>query len=50
MLAPPGYKPQHPSRATNQPWVSQQARASVNLPEVPVRLPLLVVLVCEFVV
>jgi hypothetical protein len=38
MLAPPGYQPQHPSRADNRPWAYQQAWASVNLPEVPVRL------------
>ena len=25
MLGPPGYKPQHPSRASNRPWAYQQA-------------------------
>ena len=38
MLAPQCYKPQHPSKAANKPWVYQQAWASVNLPEVAVRL------------
>jgi len=38
MLASQGYRPQHPSRASNRPWAYQQACASANLPEVPVRL------------
>jgi hypothetical protein len=34
-----GLQAADPSRAANRPWAYQQAWASVNLPEVPVRLP-----------
>jgi hypothetical protein len=33
-----GLQAADPSRAANRPWAYQQAWASVNLPEVPVRL------------